>query len=406
MESSRPLADASGGGRQAASIRFVSRNRLETAVLGCWVLTLVVICLHAGINPGTHSVFTNYRHAGARWVRGEYLYLYPYSKQFLYSPLAAAWFAPFALLPQALGGILWRLLSAFALILGARRSGRMAWPGTSGVRWTAWGLAALLPLSLSNLNNGQAGVLITAFLLFGIVFCASGQWQITAACFAIATIFKLYPIALALLLVALYPGKLSWRLALWLAGLFLLTFLLQQRSYVLTQYQEWFAQLAHDNRRLQGAYGTWRDAWLLLRLARVPMTMLAWTTLQLVAGVLAAALCVWGQWGGWNSRRCLAAAFCLASAWMTLFGPATEAATYIILAPAVIFGLITSWRSPHPGWLRTGMSCTYGLLVAADILNSWLHPAAHVVYVHAVQPFAALIFVGLVLVWLSSDRLW
>src|SRR6266436_172953 len=404
MASSRPLATASGGGRQAASIPFVSRNRFETAVLGCWVLTLVVICIHAGINPGTHSVFIDYWHAGTRWIRGEYLY--PHRNQFLYSPLAAAWFAPFALLPQALGGILWRLLSAIALILGARRSGRMAWPGTSGVRWTAWGLAALLPLSLSNLNNGQAGVLITAFLLFGIVFCASGQWQITAACFAIATIFKLYPIALALLLVALYPGKLSWRLALWLAGLFLLTFLLQQRSYVLTQYQEWFAQLAHDNRRLQGAYGTWRDAWLLLRLARVPMTMLAWTTLQLVAGILAAAFCVWGQRSGWNSRRCLAAAFCLASAWMTLFGPATEAATYIILAPAVIFGLITSWRSPHPGWLRTGMSCTYGLLVAADILNSWLHPAAHVVYVHAVQPFAALIFVGLVLVWLSSDRLW
>ena len=196
-----------------------------------------------------------------RWIRGERLYLYPYSNQFLYSPLAAALFAPFALLPQALGGILWRLISAIALILGAGMSGRMAWPGVSGVRWTAWGLAALLPLSLSDLNNGQAGMLITAFFLFGTVFCASGRWQITAACFAIATIFKLYPIALASLLAALYPGKLPWRLALWLAALFLLTFLLQHRSYVLTQYQEWFGQLAHDERRLKGAYGTWRDAW-------------------------------------------------------------------------------------------------------------------------------------------------
>jgi len=142
MASSRPLATASGGGRQAASIPFVSRDRFETAVLACWALTLVVICLHAGINPGTHSVFIDYWHAGARWIGGEYLY--PHHNQFLYSPLAAAWFAPFALLPQALGGILWRLLSAIALILGARMSGRMAWPGTSGVRWTAWGLAALL----------------------------------------------------------------------------------------------------------------------------------------------------------------------------------------------------------------------------------------------------------------------
>src|SRR5260370_13704766 len=151
-------------------------------------------------------------------MRGEYLYPHRHNYQFFYSPLAAASFAPCALLPQALGGILWRLLSAIALILGARMSGRMSWPGTSGVQWTDWGLAALLPLSLGNLHNGQAGVLITALLLFGIVFCASGRWQITAACFAIATIFKLYPIALALLLAALYPSKLSWRLALWLVG--------------------------------------------------------------------------------------------------------------------------------------------------------------------------------------------
>src|SRR5260370_4256627 len=262
-------------------------------------------------------------------MRGEYLYPHRHNYQFFYSPLAAAFFAAFALLPQTLGGILWRLLSAIALILGARMSGRMAWPGTSGARWTAWGLAALLPLSLSNLNNGQAGLLITAFLLFWLVYCARGRWQITAACFAIATIFKLYPIALALLLAALYPSKLSWRLALWLVGLFLLTFLLQHPPYVLTQYQAWLHRLANDHRRLKGAYGTWRDAWLLLRLARVPMTIQAWTTVQLVAGVLAATFCVWGQRSGWNSRRCLAGGFCLCSAWMTLFGPASEARQYL-----------------------------------------------------------------------------
>src|SRR5260370_26645648 len=308
MASSRPLATASGGGRQAASIPFVSRNGFEIAVLGCWVLTLLVICLHAGINPGTHSVFIDYWQAGGRWMRGEYLYPHRHNYQFFYSPLAAAFFAAFALLPQALGGILWRLLSAFALILGARMTVCMSCPGASGVRWTAWGLAALLPLSLSNLHNGQAGVLITALLLFRIVFCASCRWQITAACFAIATILKLYPIALALLLAALYPSKLSWRLALWLVGVFLVTFLLQHPPYVLTQYQAWLHRLANDHRPLKGAYGTWRDAWLLLRLARVAMTILAWTTVQLVAGGLAATLCVLGQRSRLDSRRSLAAA--------------------------------------------------------------------------------------------------
>src|SRR5260370_29430934 len=148
MASSRPLPTASGGGRQPASISFVSRNGFEIAVLGCWVLTLLVICLHAGINPGTHSVFIDYWQAGGRWMRGEYLYPHRHNYQFFYSPLAAAFFAAFALLPQALVSIHWRLLSAISLILGARLIGLMAWLGTIVVQSSGLGLVALLTLSL------------------------------------------------------------------------------------------------------------------------------------------------------------------------------------------------------------------------------------------------------------------
>ena len=276
-------------------------------------------------------------------------------------------------------------------------------PAVFDGRLRVWLPPPSLPKRSKQRTSGRVG-----YCFFAIWDRLLRKWPVAnyPACFAIATIFKLYPIALALLLAALYPDKLSWRLALWLAALFLLTFLLQHRSYVLTQYGQWLGQLAHDDRRLKGAYGTWRDAWLLLRLARVPMTMLAWTALQLATGVLAAGFCVWGQRSGWNVRRCLAAAFCLASAWMTLFGPATEASTYIILAPAVIFGLITSWSSPHPAWLRTGMSCTlwspdcgrYFKLLVTSGHTRRLRPRC--------PALCCFDLVGLVLVWLSSDRLW
>lgn len=377
---------------------------VELTALASWAVAVLVIALHVSLSSRAHSSFTDYWLAGQRWLHGEFLY--PLDKGYFYSPVAAGWFAPFAAVPPRLGGVVWRLLSATALVGAVFASGRILWPEQDRARWTGWALIALLPLALGNISNGQANVLVTALLLFAIIASAQGAWTVAAVAYAVAAAFKIYPLAVALLVTALYPRQLWWRLALALLALFLLSLCLQHPPYVLAQSHNWIARLGSDDRRLTGPYGSYRDAWLLLRIVRVPLTMSVWPFLQMAAGAGAAAFCFCGQRSGWSAIRCLLAAYCLGSAWMMLFGPATEAATYVVVAPAVVIGLLAAWYTGTPLWMRSGMTGAYGVLIAADALNSWWHPATHVALVHSVQPLGTLLFAGTAIAWFSTNELW
>jgi hypothetical protein len=394
------------GGRELSVGRSapLREGRVLHAAFACWCVALVAVLAHAAWRPYSHSSFFDYWLAGSHWLKGELLY--PADSKFLYSPITAAAFAVFALLNQPVSGVIWRVLIGGMLLHAAYVGASHVWKGEGAARLRGWSLLALLPLALSDLSNGQAGLLITALLLYAVLLAADRRWLLCAAAVAIAGVFKIYPLALGLILAAIYPRQFPWRLALWLAALFLLPFLLQHRAYVVAQYGNWFHRLSGDRRRFTGPYGTWRDAWLILRVARLPITATGWAILQITAAGAAAAFCAWGRRAQWSTQRALLAALCLAAVWMTLFGPATEAATYILLAPAATLGLIAAWHRAEPMRLRIGFTLAYGMLVFADALNSWAHPAHHVVLVHLVQPIAALIFLITAVVWIASDQYW
>jgi hypothetical protein len=352
------------------------------------------------MQPGRHNVFAVYRRAGLHWLEGQDLYTNV--SEFLYSPLVAAFFTPFAVISERWAGLTWHLLCGLGFFLIARAAARAVFAENA----INWSLLALLPLSLGNLNNGQAGLLVITLLLVAALSIARAQWQLAAACIALATFLKIYPLVLGLLLLLFYPRQLSWRIALWLLGLLLFSFLLQSPAYVLSQYHDWFAFLGADERQVVGPDRKWRDAWLLLRLARVPISLPAYAALQIAAGVGAAAFCLWGRYKGWIQQRCLAAGFCLATSWMILFGPSTESATYIILAPAVVYGAIAATASNAPGWMRAGMWAGYALLLLGAVKNAWLSSQNLSVYAYALQPLGALAFVVTAIAWLSKDSLW
>src|SRR5207237_4342299 len=90
----------------------------------------------------------------------------------------------------------------------------------------------ILPLSLGSLHNGQPNTLIIGLLLAALAGCAGERWNLAAACLALATALKIYPLALGLLLAVLYPRRLAPRLLLALVLAGLLPFLLQQPDYV------------------------------------------------------------------------------------------------------------------------------------------------------------------------------
>jgi hypothetical protein len=197
-----------------------------------------------------------------------------------------------------------------------------------------------------------------------------------------------------------------------LLGLWLLSLILQRPGYVLQQYQNWLAWLGADQRRVSGELGSWRDFWLLLRIARLPITVPLYALLQVFAGGVAAAFCWWmRRIAFWEERRVIWTAFTLGCLWITLFGPSTEQATYIFLAPSLAFAGAATWRSGQPGGSKLGLyrswlAASYLLLVGADAVNAWVPAIRQNNYLHAVEPIAALLFTGFVLAWIGqAERL-
>ena len=392
-------------------------------VFGLWLAVIFGVAIRAIAAPHQNTVFMVFRDAGRDWLAAQPLY--SHVGKYLYSPLTAALFAPFALIPDWAGAALWRLATSLPYLLAVtfwfdRYSGRDELPlirgrdgrTESGLKQTSDGrelvftvaaLALLLPLSIGNLNNGQASPLIIALLLCGCLSALDDRWTLAASCIAIAAFFKIYPLAIGLLLTVIEPRKLSWRLILGVLVLGIFSLVLQRPGYVVSQYGDWWRSLGADQRRVSTELGSWRDAWLLLRIVHVPITVGAYAVVQ-VATAIAAAIFCWWRSKHWSRAAVIWSAFSVGCVWITLFGPSTELATYIFLAPVVAFACakvltpVIQRQEPF-GWFQILPVAAYGLLLLAEALNAWVPVIRQNHYLHAIQPVAALLFLGFVLRW-------
>ena len=206
-------------------------------------------------------------------------------------------------------------------------------------------------------------------------------------------------IAFALLLAIIFPKELSVRLLLGLAGLFVVSLLLQKPSYVLREYSSWFANLTSDRRRALQYYGKWRDFYLLLRLIGIPISAMCWEIVQVAAGVIAATICLLGTIRRWSLATLLFYAMSLAIVWMLLFGPATEGATYMLIAVPSAYLLISGWSNNAQSALQITSTLTYLGFISAAMLNSWFHIKRDVHLIHAIQPCFTLCFCAALFFW-------
>jgi hypothetical protein len=372
-----------------------TKSGLFYAALLLWFLCVAIVCLRIGRHPGSHSVFTEYRDAGGAWLHQTQIY--ETDTRFLYSPLIAALYSPFALISQNLSEVLWRLLMGLALPLALWFNARELF------RFSKWEFACLflliLPLTISNLNNGQANIIIIVLFLLATGTASQSRWLTCAFCGSFAVYWKIYPIAFALLLTIIFPKELSVRFLLGLVGLFAVSLLLQKPSYVLQEYSSWFANLASDRRRELEYYGKWRDFYLLLRLIGIPISAMWWKIVQVTAGVAAATICFLGTIRRWPLVTLLFCAMSLAIVWMLLFGPATEGSTYMLIAVPSAYLLISGWSNDAQSALQITSTVTYLGFISADMLNSWCHIKRNVHLIHAIQPCFTLCFCAALFFW-------
>ena len=367
-----------------------------------WILVLLGICIRIGLAPHSHDVFGTYLDAGRRWLAGQPLYTY--SRGFVYSPLVAAFFSLFSLLSVSLGAAVWRLLNA-ALFVGA-----IFWWLHSGagyripmqLHWVVFLL--ILPLSLGNFNNGQVNPMIIGLLMIAILAAHDKHWMLSALAIGCVTCLKIYPLSVGLLLVLIYPRELGWRVALVLIVMGGLTFLFQHPPYVLEQYQRWFRTRATDDRRMNMDIAP-RDFAMILRVLHINLNAIVLTLLQLLAAAAAAAVCLYGRWQKWSSERLIVWVLSAGTCWMLLFGPSTEDATYVLIAPALACALVEAFHRNVSARMRILIGASFAFLLAGLILNAFFGlkktPA-----LMSVQPLGAVLFAVYTAIWLFSSALW
>lgn len=310
--------------------------------LAVWVVLVVAIVLRIALaGPNSGTVVPIYLKAGERWIAGENIYaaFWPLDV-YRNPPGVAAFFAPWSLLPPKLAGILWRLMSLAIYLGGLAAFVRVHAEQLTSDRF-GWFVVAAGFLVIPSLNNGQVNLLIVGCLLMAAANLERDGLGRAAAWIAFASFFKIYPLAAGMLFCIVKP-RLAPRLALASVLAALLPFACQKLDYVAGMHQAFveFTQLERQFRLLLD-----RPPWdwtILLRAwfdYRVPDSITK--AVDAAVGIAFALVLLRGRLERCqSSKKPLPLAFSLACIWMTLFGPATENATYTLLAPSAALLLL------------------------------------------------------------------
>lgn len=334
----------------------------------CLLVILARLCLD---QPGRRSLYPIYGKAGTNWRAGKDLY--PTEKKgygyplFRYSPTAAVLLAPFTYLPFRAADLLWRIIN-WSGLLGSLLGWSRRMYGTDNRSAVGVWLLLILPLAIGNLNNGQSNSLVLAALLAGLAAAAGQRWNWAAVLLAFACLFKVYPLAVGLLMCLLYPRKFAPR---WMAALALgaaLPFALQDPAYVGRQYALWLHYLRVEDRTGWPVYFSNLDFQLLCRVWLSPIGPKMYTAIQLVSAAAIAVFCLAARRIDPTPRRLLPLVLGLGCIWMTVFGPATESPTYVLLAPTAAGTFLSAWRDRRSLPLRGLLLAVYALLVSAQIV--------------------------------------
>jgi len=359
---------------QSAAVAAIDRRRSELIrrlLLGTiliWSLIYLGCCARTlFLKVDKSSVYPDFSTAGRNWAQGYPLYVRGGTHEFRYSPLIAAFFVPFELLPIRLGEFLWRSLNFIAFAGGLYYCCVASVPRRFSTLECCAVFLLTIPLAVGSLNNAQSNPLVLGLMLISVAAATQRKWTLSSVAVTLATCFKLYPIALGLLLVLMFPKKIGWRLIVCLAAAAVLPFVMQHAAYVMDQYTVWVHYLSTEDRQRGPITDWYRDFRALWRVYVSAMSQRTYLIIELCAAILIALLCVVGRLRRLPIPLLLAFTLSLACCWMTALGPATESATYILLAPAVAWGLVIADTDKQARLLRVAYGIVFALFVASQL---------------------------------------
>ena len=354
-----------------------------------WFTLLVGVLGRVAVDRITaQSVVPIYILGGERWWNAEPLYGPPPGTMDVYRnpPGFAALFAPLSQLPPRPVGLAWRIAGIGLFILGLRRflAAIHPVPLPPPAEATVWIVAAFVVLPA--FNNGQVNLPLLAGATLATAAAARGRWWQAAFWAMFAVWLKVYPIALAGLLVLLAPNRLGWRMPLALVAFLLWPHALRDSTYIGEQWSGFRIALAGDDRGDATLHRTMKGWTYLFRVtAGESVDRLAMQAVAAGAGLLLAAVILRAKLRAGPTPPLFGYTLCLGLLWMVLFGPATESNTYSILAP--VGWLIVAPGLSRPARILAGLGC--GLLIVAVLRGTFPNDPDWTLA--SVQPIGALL---------------
>ncbi|MCX2575628.1 glycosyltransferase family 87 protein [Pedobacter sandarakinus] len=214
----------------------------KQCVIGVYILLAII----AGSKQYLHHSYNNYlifKYVFNHTESLQNLYLtYPeYKDSNHYGPIFSLVIAPFAILPDGFGMILWNMANVsillwgiFSLPLSERKKILMAW--------------ICAHETLTALFSFQFNIALTGFILLSFAYISKKEEVKSAFFIALGTLIKLYGIV-GLAFFFFSKQKLKFIIAgiALLAILFCLPMLLSSPSFVIQSYGDWYNSLVHKN---------------------------------------------------------------------------------------------------------------------------------------------------------------
>jgi hypothetical protein len=391
------------------------RSRLDPHLTriatGLWVAlglaTIASALMLHGLPRHTSEGFAIFMQAGQNWLNAESLY-HPGDglRAFRNSPLIAAAFAPLSLLKPPSASAILRFTSFFVVAAGllmlvnafvAPVSRRLARP---------WIFLLAIVLCFQPLGDVQTNGLSAGLIAMGVALTQRRRFWLAAAMLVLAVHIKAYPIAILMLLIALEPRGMALPTLVAVAVGLAVTFLFQRPDYVYEQWGAWMRE-GLNNRQGPGGENVFRDVRVLLRVFHISISPNAYLALEAITGV---AIFFWMRW----IRRFLApvqvllVTYILATAWMTVFGPATESQTYVHFAPACAMAVWFFTRSAgcdrgeRPALSICGtLALTGWLLLAITQIALWF-PRGSSLHLYGLHAAGGLLVVIATMLWSTA----
>lgn len=324
-------------------------------LFGLWTLLAVVAGL-TKMAPHRHNNFLIFR--GVFWHTIQKLSLYDfypteYNDHNHYGPIFSLVIAPFAVVPDAIGLLLWLVVLALGMYYAVRRL-----PLEEGRQiFLYWFCAHEL---LTALQMQQFNIAIAAIIIGSFAAIEKGREVTAAFLIVLGTFVKLYGVVgLAFFFFVKRKPRFILALIGWSVVCFVAPMLISSPEYVVGQYVEWYERLAAKNG--ENTFSLMQNI-SLLGMIRKASGSASYSDLLVILPGLALFGLPYLRFGQYRHLAFRYAILSSVLLFVVLFSTGSESSTYIIP-----FAGIALWYTTSP-WKRSGWDVA--LLVFAFVLSS------------------------------------